>query len=52
MKKWEVTYKNLNILFGDNIFTKTLEGKTAEDALRRYAFQTKYIVSMISYKEV
>ena len=52
MKKWEITYKNLNIMFGNNVFTKVFEGETAERALIKYSLQTMYILSMISYKEI
>lgn len=52
MKKWEITYKNLNIIFGNNVFTKTFEGETAEKALIKYSLDTMCILSIISYKEV
>lgn len=52
MKRFEITYKNLNIVFGDNVFTKIFEGETPEKALDDYAFEKKYIVKMISTKEL
>ena len=52
MKKFKITYKNLNIIFGDNVFAKILEGETAEKALDSYAFQNNYILEMIDAEEL
>ena len=52
MKKWEVTYKNLNIVFGNNVFTKVMDGASAEEALRKYAMENEYILEMIDYKKL
>ena len=51
-KRFEITYKNINICFGDNTFTKVLEGRTAEDALRSYGFENNFILRMVEAKEV
>lgn len=50
-KKFEITYKNACILF-DNVFTKKLEGKTANEALHNYASENGYILIMLNAKEI
>lgn len=50
-KKFEITYKNVCILF-DNVFTKTLEGKTANEALHNYASEKGYVLIMLNAKEI
>lgn len=52
MKKFEITYKNVCIMFGDSVFTKIMEGETAEKALNEYAFKNNFVLKMISAKEV
>ena len=52
MKKFEITYKNLNICFGGNVFTKIFEGRTAEEALAEYGREKGYILNLIEAKEV
>ena len=52
MKKFEITYKNLNVCFGNNTFTKVLDGENAKDALLKYAFEQSFILEMIEAKEL
>lgn len=54
MKRFEITYKNSLIMFGDNVFTRVFEGETPERALTEFSLKRGYVgmLSMISYKEV
>lgn len=54
MKKFEITYRNSLIMFGNNVFTDVLEGETPERALAKYELDKGYsgMLHMINYKEV
>lgn len=54
MKKYRITYSNSLILFGGNVFTVTLEGSTAKEALAAYALSRNMagMLQFISAEEV
>ena len=54
MKQFRITYSNSLILFGGNVFTVTLEGRTAHEALANYAISRNMagMLQLISAEEV
>lgn len=54
MGTYEITYKNLANMFGDNVFTRLLKGKTPERALSCYAMENGFtgLLIMVDYKKI
>ena len=53
-KRFKITYKNSLILFGNNIFTQVLEGRTAKEALVNYGLANDMtgMLTMIDWEEI
>lgn len=51
MKKYEVKYKVLNLLFGKNVFTKTVEAGTEHEAIFKVEHEEICFNKVLEIKE-
>lgn len=52
MKKYCVTFKSSLVLFGNNIFTKTIEAENDKEARHKIFFEGQGLHQVISVEEI
>lgn len=52
MKRFEVTYKVLNLLFGQNVFTEVVEANTEKEAIFNIEHDTVCFNKVLEVKEI